>query len=51
VSRLLRKATGANDQARYIVTNSMWDELYNWLIANAYKAYPLKDGNTVFIRA
>ncbi len=34
----------------YIVTNSMWDELYDWLIANDYKAYSLKDGDMVFIR-
>ena len=33
----------------YIVMDSTSRELYEWLIANAYKAYPLEDGNIVFL--
>jgi excisionase family DNA binding protein len=34
----------------YIVMDSMPSELYEWLTANSYKAYPLRDGNIVFMR-
>jgi excisionase family DNA binding protein len=34
----------------YIVMDIMPGELYEWLTANSYKAYPLRDGNITFIR-